>query len=73
MNDEIKIITSDWLCVSIRDTGGVGDLQSPSDSAHFTRPHPSDPGGSDRYDTTISPPCLISLHRKCLLCCCRRH
>ena len=42
----IKIV--DWLCLSLRDTCGLGDLQTPSDPSHPACPHPSDPGGSDR-------------------------
>ena len=42
------LLIVDWLCVSLRDTCGLGDLQTPSDSSHSACRHPSDPGCSDR-------------------------
>lgn len=70
----VFIIIVDWLCLALRDTCSLRDLQNTSDPSYSACRHTPDPGGTDRLSTQISPhQTFISPRRKCLLCGCRRH
>ena len=66
-NSFYQLLIVDRRCVSVRDTGRLGDLQTESDPSHSPCGHPPDPGGSDRCQpkylpSTLSFPCVGSVY-----------